>query len=74
MDLSNFFQNKHFFITHIRDLHNKGFVSFEKSLKEIHNFAPSFNPRRATFNALTYDARWGPYLNFTYFKSRIDEH
>ena len=41
------------FIMHIRDLHNKGFVCFEKSLKEIDSFAPSFNPRRATFNALT---------------------
>jgi hypothetical protein len=27
-------------------------VCFEKCLKEIHSCAPSFNPRRAMFNAL----------------------
>ena len=32
-------------------------VCFEKSLKDIHSCAPSFNPRRATCNALTLDAR-----------------
>ena len=47
------FPKQTFFIMHIRDLHIKGFVCFEKSLKEIHSFALSFNPRRATFNALT---------------------
>ena len=31
---------------------NEG-VLFENSLKRIHSFAPSFNPRRATCNALT---------------------
>ena len=46
-----FFENKHFFLPHIRDLHNKGLLCFEQSLKE--SCAPSFNPRRATFNALT---------------------
>jgi hypothetical protein len=28
-------------------------VCLEKSLKEIHSFALTFNPRRAMFNALT---------------------
>ena len=54
MDLFQTFFKKKFFITHIRDLLRKGFVCFEKSLKEIHSFAPAFNPRRATFNALTW--------------------
>jgi hypothetical protein len=53
MDFFQTFFKTNIFITHIRDLHNKGFVCFEKSLKEIHSFALSFNPRRATFNALT---------------------
>ena len=48
------FSKQTFFITHIRDLHNKGFVFLKKvkSLKEIHSCAPSFNPKRALFNAL----------------------
>ena len=48
------FSKQTFFITNIRDLHNKGFVFLKKvkSLKEIHSCTPSFNPRRATFNAL----------------------
>ena len=37
-----FFMPQTFFITHIKDLHNKGSVCFEKSLREIYSFAPSF--------------------------------
>ena len=47
------FSKQTFFITHIIDLHNKGFACFEKSFKAIHSFAPSFYSRRAMFNALT---------------------
>ena len=46
------FSKQTFFIMHIIDLHNKGFACFEKSFKAIHSFAPSFNSRRAMFNAL----------------------
>ena len=46
---------------HIRDLHKKGFVCFEKSLKEIHSFAPAFNVQRANL-AKTHVK--GPYLNY----------
>ena len=52
MDFFQTFFKTNIFIMRIRDLHIKGFVCFEKSLKEIHSCAPSFNPRRATFNAL----------------------
>jgi hypothetical protein len=42
------FSKQTFFITHITDYHNKGFVCFEKKLKEIHSFAPLFDPRHST--------------------------
>ena len=47
--------NKYLLIGHLWEFYNKGLdvpssrdICFENSLKEIHSFAPSFNPSRAT--------------------------
>ena len=50
---------------------NKGFACFEKSFKAIHSFAPSFNSRRAMFNALPKTHIGGPDLDFYMLQSTL---